>query len=228
MGSVLNPEDLKMFSLAKVFWALGMTETIGPYSYGDEVRAPGFPLCAPIDHVADRYEVRVWADGKLVEDGGTGEIQVRGYPVTPGLHKIERSVYFEPDGFLRTGDLGLVQGNRILFVGRDGDIIKTSGSNVSPAEVEMEMQAIEGVSAAYVVGLPDRERGQIIVAAVVPRDGATLDFKAIQSTLRQRLSSYKVPREYVALKREEVPMLISNKVARRQIVALMAERLGRT
>lgn len=227
MGSVLAPEDLELMKQAPINWALGMTETIGPYSWGDEVRVPGYPLCAPLDHIADRYEVRVWDGEKEVGDGEVGEIQVRGYPLTPGLHKVERDLYFEPDGFYRTGDMGLVEGKRILFVGRNGDMVKTAGSNVSPAEVEMEMQQLDGVHNAYVVGLPDKERGQLLVAAVVPREGAELDFADVEAKLRQRLSSYKVPRAYVAIARDEVPMLHSNKVARRQIERLMAEKLGR-
>lgn len=227
MGSVLAAEDLELMKQAPINWALGMTETIGPYSWGDEVRVEGFPLCAPLDHVADRYEVRVWDGEKEVGQGEVGEIQVRGYPLTPGLHKVERAQFFEPDGYYRTGDMGLVDGERILFVGRNGDMIKTAGSNVSPAEVEMEMQQLDGVHSAYVVGLPDKERGQLLVAAVVPRDGVTLDFTDIETKLRQRLSSYKVPRAYIAITREEVPMLHSNKVARRQVEQMMAERLGR-
>jgi acyl-CoA synthetase (AMP-forming)/AMP-acid ligase II len=107
-------------------------------------------------------------------------------------------------------------------------MIKTASSNVSPAEVEMEMQQLEGVHSAYVVGLPDRERGQLVVAAVVPREAVQLDFEAIQMKLRQRLSSYKVPRMYVAITREEVPLLPSNKVARRQIERMLSKKLGRT
>lgn len=178
MGSVLAEEDIKAMPKNVTNWALGMTETLGPYSYGDELRLPGYPLCAPLDHIADRYEVRgADDDGKQVAEGDVGEIQVRGYALTPGLHKVERSEYFEPDGFYRTGDMGVVEGSRIHFVGRNGDMIKTASSNVSPAEVEMEMQQLERVHTAYVVGLPDRERGQLLVAAVIPREGAELDFK---------------------------------------------------
>jgi acyl-CoA synthetase (AMP-forming)/AMP-acid ligase II len=123
--------------------------------------------------------------------------------------------------------MGLVDGSRVHFNGRDGDIVKTAGSNVSPAEVEMEMQALEGVHHAYVVGLPDRERGQLLVAAVVARDNSVkLDVAAMEAQLRQRLSSYKVPRAILQIDRDEVPMLPSNKVARREIAALMAQRLG--
>jgi acyl-CoA synthetase (AMP-forming)/AMP-acid ligase II len=106
-------------------------------------------------------------------------------------------------------------------------MIKTAGSNVAPAEVEMEMQALEGVHSAYVVGLPDAERGQLVVAAVVPREGATLDFAEIEGKLRKQLSSFKVPRAYIQIAREEVPLLHSNKVARRQIATMIAVRLGR-
>ena len=111
-------------------------------------------------------------------------------------------------------------------MGRDGDRIKTSSSNGSPAEVELELQSLDGVHSAYVVGVPDYERGQLIVAAVVARDGASLDFDAIDATMRTRLSSYKAPRAYFALTREDVPLLASNKVARRQLEIMLAERLA--
>lgn len=230
MGSVLSDDDLEIVKPREgaTIWALGMTETAGPYAYGDQLRVPGYPLCAPLDHIADDYEVRVVDDSNNpIADGETGEIQIRGYALTPGLHKLERAGYFTADGFYHTGDMGLRQGGRILYVGRNGDMIKTASANVSPAEVELEMQQLDGVHSAYVVGIPDKERGQLVVAAVVPRDGAVLDFDAIENTLRQRLSSFKVPRAYVAISREEVPLLPSNKVARRQIEVMVAERLER-
>ena len=232
-GSVLSDEDLAVLSQApKPWWGLGMSETLGPYSYGDDFRAPGYPICAPMDHFADGYEVRIAdEEDRPVGHGEIGEMQLRGYPVATGLHKLERDGFYTADGFFKTGDMCQVedrpQGRRIHFVGRNGDMIKTMGSNVSPAEVEMEMQALQGVDNAYVVGLPDTERGQLLVAAVIPRDGAELDFAEIEGELRRRLSGYKVPRAYVAIKREDVPLLASNKIARREIAAMMAQRLGR-
>ncbi|MFC4595714.1 class I adenylate-forming enzyme family protein [Sphingobium tyrosinilyticum] len=232
MGAVLTDDVMKEMGHAPVFWGLGMSETFGPYSYGRQLRAAGYPLCPPLDHVADRYEIRVVdEEGNPVTDGETGEIQVRGYALAPALHKLERHPYYTTDGFLRTGDLGRVEerpeGRRINFVGRDGDIIKTNGSNVSPAEVEMELQRLPQVGAAYVFGLPDDERGQVVVAALVAEAGQTLDFVAIEKDMRARLSSFKVPRAYVEISREDIPMLHSNKVARRPLQALIADRLGR-
>lgn len=228
MGSVLAEEDLALLAQSKPYWALGMSETLGPYSYGDEFRAPGYPVCAPLDHAAEQFEIRVMAEnGREAGEGEVGEIHVRGYGLTPGLHKIEREGHFTPDGFYHTGDLGLREGARIHFVGRNGDIIKTNGSNVSPAEVEMELQALDSIHSAYVVGIPDQQRGQLVVAAIVARDGVTIDIPKVQSAMQARLSSFKVPRAYLELARDEVPMLPSNKVARRQIEAMMIERLGR-
>ncbi len=228
MGSVLADDDLKAMPIPKTIWGLGMTETLGPYSFADEFRAPGYPLCAPLDHIADRYEVRVADEGgNPVADGEVGEIQIRGYALTPGLHKVERSAYFADDGFFHTGDMGQRDGKRIHFVGRNGDMIKTASTNVSPAEVELELQQLPGVHSAYVVGIPDAERGQLVVAAVVAREGAELNFEVIEAELKKRLSSFKVPRAYCEIRRDEVPMLPSNKVARRQIESMMIEKLRR-
>lgn len=228
MGSVPARGEVPAPPEGWPIWGLGMTETLGPYSYGDEVRVPGYPLCAPLDHFAEGYEVRVADEqGNPVPEGERGEIQVRGYALTPGLHKLEREGYFTADGYYHTGDMGERHGSRILFVGRDGDMIKTASANVSPAEVEMEMQELEGVHSAYVLGIPDEERGQLVVAAVVPRDGVQVEPEALQEQLRERLSSFKVPRACIIISREEVPMLHSNKVARRQLAELIAQRLGR-
>ncbi len=233
MGSVLAEEDLERIKGPKPWWGLGMSETLGPYSWGNDFRAPGYPVCAPMDNFGPGYEIRIAdEENRQVGDGEVGEMQVRGYPVAPSLHKIEKSEHYTPDGYYRTGDMCLIEdrpeGRRIHFVGRNGDMIKAAGSNVSPAEVEMEMQSLDSVHSAYVVGLPDQERGQLVVAAVVPRDGVKLDFDAIEAELRTRLSSYKVPRAYVEFARDEVPLLHSNKVARREVAKMLAERLGRS
>ena len=231
MGSVLSEEDLKVMTekMAKPYWGLGMTETLGPYSYGDVARAPGYPMCSPMDHWADRYDIRIADENdQPVGDGEIGEMQVRGYPVAPGFHKIEKSEMFTADGYFHTGDQCLVDGTRVHFIGRSGDMIKSASSNVSPAEVEVEMQTIPEIHNAYVTGIPDKERGQLVVAAVVARDGVgELDFGAIEAQLRKNLASYKVPRAYVQIDREEIPMLHSNKVSKRLLADMMVEKLGR-
>jgi len=228
LGSLLTPEDIAEMVKDPPYWGLGMSETLAAYATGSEPRAKGWPLAVPVDYLAPGYDIRVVDEnGREVDDGETGEIQVRGYPVTPALHKIERAELFTPDGYYHTGDLCTRDGQRFHFVGRSGDMIKTAGANVSPAEVEAELQSLPEVHSAYVVGLPDDTRGQLVVAALVAREGAKLDIAAVEQEMRQRLSGYKVPRAYVEITREEVPMMHSNKVFKRGLAAMLAERLGR-
>jgi acyl-CoA synthetase (AMP-forming)/AMP-acid ligase II len=227
-GTVLPKDVLQSLPRGNVIWALGMTETLGPYSMGNELRVEGYPLCPPLDAFAPGFEVKVVDEnGKPVGDGETGEIMVRGPTLSVGLHKVARDDAFDADGFYGTGDLGLVNGSRIHFVGRKGDMIKTSGANVAPAEVEMELQDITGVDTAYVVALPDKERGQLVAAAVVPVEGASLDPDALRAELRARLSSYKVPRVIVLVDRDDIPMTdSSNKVHKSRIADLVAQRIA--
>lgn len=227
LGSVIAPDDLATYSdMPKPYWSLGMTETLGPYGYGDVLRAPGSAFAVPLDHVVDGCGVRVADEcGRDVKDGGTGELQVRGYIVAPALHKIEQAEFYTPDGYYRTGDLATVEGSRIHFIGRDGDMIKTAGSNVSPLEVEKEIQSFPGVHSVYVVGVPDKARGQVLVAAIVPRDGETVDCEKIQTELKDRLSGYKIPRACVLISRDQVPMLPSNKVARRILADFVGKQI---
>jgi len=208
-------------------WALGMTETLGPYAWGDGGRAERYPLCPPLDHLQPGFALRlVDEDGHEVPDGMPGEIVVRGPTVTPGLHKVPREEVFDADGYYHTRDLGIRDGGRLYFVGRDSEMIKTANANVAPAEVEMEMQALPGVASAYVIDVPDARRGSVVAAAVVPADGATPDPEALIGALRGRLSSFKVPRRIVLLRREEIPMIeMSGKVHRHALRKLVASQL---
>jgi acyl-CoA synthetase (AMP-forming)/AMP-acid ligase II len=209
------------------YWALGMTETLGPYAWGDGGRAEQYPLCPPLDHLQPGFDLRLIDEyGREVPDGVRGEIVLRGPTLTPGLHKIPREEVFDADGYYHTHDLGIRDDGRLYFVGRDSEMIKTANANVAPAEVETEMQALPGVASAYVIDVPDAQRGSIVAAAVVPADGITLDPEALILALKGRLSSFKVPRRIVLLRREEVPMIkMSSKVHRHALRELVADRL---
>ena len=131
---------VSMYSAFRKVPALGMTETFGMYSWGDELPVDEYPLAAPMDELQPGFELRlVDEDGTVVPDGVPGEILLRGPTVTTGLQKVRRDAAFDRDGFYRTGDRGVRHGTRVNFLGRIGDMIKTSGANVSPAEVEREL-----------------------------------------------------------------------------------------
>ena len=103
---------------------------------------------------------------------------LRGACVTGGLYKVGREPTFDVDGWFHTGDEGEVDGWRVHFRGRLGDMIKTAGANVAPAEVVVALRQLDGVHEAYVMGLADPVRGQVVAAAVVPEHGAVLDAEA--------------------------------------------------
>lgn len=211
---------------------LGMTETFGPYSWGETMPDPERPLCPPLVGFEPGYDIKiVGTDGTPVPDGGNGEIALRGPTMMLGLHKVERAATFDADGFYRTGDRAEVGAGRLYFVGRLGDMIKVSGANVAPAEVEHELLTIDGIIAAHVVGVDDAERGQIVGAAVVLRAGALLEPRAIQQALRDRLSSYKVPKLLMVMRGNEIPTLPAGKIAKKELAEILrrkgASGLGR-
>jgi acyl-CoA synthetase (AMP-forming)/AMP-acid ligase II len=151
------------------------------------------------------------------DPAGVGELCLRGPYLMQGYYKRSREECFDADGWFHTGDLVRADADGFCyFVGRRGAMIKTSGANVSAAEVEQAIARVTGTQ-AHVVGIPDTERGEL-VAAVVIEPG--LDEAALRERLKEELSAYKIPRRFIALPRAEVPLLSSGKVDTQQLKKL--------
>src|SRR5690606_19515537 len=138
--------------------ALGMTETCGPHSVPLPNAPPGYegtmgPVMPGMAWRIVDVETR-----EPVADGQQGELLVRGDTLMLGMVKKERSEVFDADGWYPTADLCSVRDGLLFFHGRIDDLIKTSGANVSPAEVEAELCALPQISQAFVVGIPDVKR----------------------------------------------------------------------
>lgn len=150
--------------------------------------------------------------------GAVGPVEVKGY-VTPGYggaSAVHNAAAFTADGYFRTGDLGYVDAaGDFHFVARGSDIIKRAGINVSPAEVEEVLLRCPGVAAAAVVGAPAGERGEAIVAFVVPETGAALDAEAVRRHCRALASAYKVPDRIELC--AALPLTETGKVFRREL-----------
>ncbi|KRD14095.1 AMP-binding protein [Mycobacterium sp. Root265] len=139
----------------------------------------------------------------------TGELCIRGPYVMQGYYGRSREDCFDADGWFHTGDLVRVDADGYFYyLTRAGSMIKTSGANVTPGEVQKALAAQGFV--AHVLGLPDAQRGQI-VAAVIVSDGP-VDTEALRRGLRETLSSYKVPRRFLTCRPADVPMLSSGKI----------------
>jgi O-succinylbenzoic acid--CoA ligase len=176
----------------------GMTETCGGCVYD------GVPLDGVRAEVRD--DGRIWISGPVLFSG-----YLRG-PRAPG------------DGWFHTGDLGALDaGGRLRVRGRADDVINTGGHKVVPGEVAAALQACPGVRDAAVVGQPDPEWGERVVAAVVPADpGDPPALEMLRSHVRERLPRYAIPSRVVMV--DAVPMLPSGK---HDIVRLRQELLRR-
>ena len=161
-------------------------------------------------------------DGSPVatDETETGEIQVRGETVTPGYWARPEATRaaFTADGWLRTGDLAVVDDEGyVTIVDRMKDMIITGGEKVYSTEVEHVLYQHPGVLEAAVYGAPDEVWGEVVVAAVVARPGADLSGPGLVEFCRERLTGYKVPRQVRFL--PELPKTGSGKVLKRELRA---------
>ncbi|TQL47682.1 long-chain acyl-CoA synthetase [Homoserinimonas aerilata] len=155
--------------------------------------------------------------------GEAGELIVRGPQVMSGYWKKseETAAVFvdDPDGgmpWFRTGDIVTIDGDGFVsIVDRIKELIITGGFNVSPSEVEDALKNHPDIVDAAVVGLPSEHSGEDVIAAVVLRQGATLDADAVRERMREQLTAYKVPRRIVAV--DELPKSLIGKTLRRVV-----------
>jgi acyl-CoA synthetase (AMP-forming)/AMP-acid ligase II len=204
---------------------LGMTETGGPHTMVEVPDTPlpterrgsfGIPLPGVVQHrIVDTA-------GLQAPPGQEGQIQVRGQILMSGIYKQERHEVFTADGWYDTGDRGLFDdAGHLHFTGRASALIKTAGSNVSPAEVESVLDAIPGVLHSFVVALPHPVRGQIVAAAVVPSYGVVVSTEAVIAHARGNLSSFKVPTVIRLIAENDLPMLPTGKIDREGLVRVL-------
>jgi long-chain acyl-CoA synthetase len=119
------------------------------------------------------------------------------------------------DGWLATGDIASMDDDGYLqIVDRKKDMILVSGFNVYPNEVEAVIAAHPGVADTAVVGVPDDETGEIVVAFVTPKDEAVTE-DAIRQHCRQSLTGYKVPR--IVVFKKDLPKSNVGKVLRKDL-----------
>ena len=155
--------------------------------------------------------------------GEVGEILLKGH-VTSGYYKDPQrtQLAFTPDGFFRTGDLGLVDDEGFLyFRGRLKEMIKSGGINVSPAEIEDILSSHLAIEAAYVVGIPDAEKDEVIGAVVI---GKKIDVDELRAFCREKLAAYKVPRKFCFVSEKDLPLTTTGKLQRDRLVELFRSR----
>jgi malonyl-CoA/methylmalonyl-CoA synthetase len=188
----------------------GMTETgmitSNPLDGERVAGTVGFPL--------PDVQVRIAReDGRIAAAGEAGILEVAGPNVFAGYwRRPEKTAQdFRPDGYFVTGDIAVAdREGRVTLVGRAKDLIITGGLNVYPREVEDVLDAADGVVESAVVGVPDADFGEAVLAVVVPERGAEPSAEALMETVRAALARFKHPRRIVFV--EELPRNAMGKV----------------
>ena len=208
-------EKWKQITGVALVEAYGLTETspavtINPLDLKAFNHSIGLPISSTEVSIRDD-------DGIEQPIGQRGELCVRGPQVTPGYwnRPEETRRVFTADGFLRTGDIAVIDENGfVTLVDRKKDMILVSGFNVYPNEVEDVVASHPGVLEVAAIGVPDERSGEAVKVFVVRKDPA-LTAEALIAHCRENLTGYKVPHRVEF--RDELPKSNVGKILRREL-----------
>ena len=205
--------------------AYGLTETsstlavLGPDDHRAALAADDAGVArrlGSVGQVVPGIEVQIRADdGTVLGTGETGELFVRGEQVSGRYAEI--GSVLDEQGWFPTKDVAMLDADGYLFIGgRSDDTIIRGGENIAPAEIEDVLVEHPDVRDVAVVGPEDPQWGQIIVAVVVPAEGAVPDPDVLREHVRKQLRGSRTPDRVVF--RDELPTNATGKVLRRQLV----------
>ncbi len=217
--------DLGAHEICNVY---GLTECYGNSNVSDasdpvdvRLHTVGRPLPGMEIRIVDRDTRRPLPAGEV------GEILIRGH-LTPGYYMDpeRNAAAFDAEGFFLTGDLGLIDADGHLhFRGRIKEMVKTGGINVAPLEVEEVLLGHGSVEQAYVIGLPDPRREEILAAAVVLKDGRHASEEELRAFCKQALAAFKVPQHFRIMTRADLPVTATGKVQKFRLQETLAAEL---
>jgi len=220
----LSPQAFEEFERLfgeRILERYGMTETVmnltNPYDGERRPGTVGQPFPGQEARVVDVETREPLAEGEI------GEIEVRGPNVFPGYwnRPDANEESFDEEGWFATGDLGSVSEDGYFTIsGRAKELIISGGYNVYPREVEEVIEGCPGVSEVAVVGLPDPEFGERVVAAVV-RDDPGLTAEKVTSYCREDLAGFKKPGDVVFV--EELPRNALGKILKHEVRERLSE-----
>lgn len=175
----------------------GMTETgmitSNPLDGKRIAGTVGFALPGVDIRVADKT-------GNPVPPGTVGTVELKGPNVFSGYWQMpdKTAGEFRDDGFFMTGDLGqLAADGRLTLVGRSGDLIISGGYNIYPKEIEAVIDQVPGVLESAVIGIPDHDFGESVMALVVTSEHNPASEDSILAITRSQLARFKQPRKIV-------------------------------
>lgn len=195
---------------------LGLTEVSGLITF-TEPGASLETLNLTVGKCAPDFEMKLTdVNRREVAQGEVGEIAYRGTSVIKEYFMLPEATKaaFDEEGWFYSGDLGLIdEDGNLRMVGRSKEIYITNGYNVYPAEVEDAIMQFPGVMLCACVGVPHPVSGEIGRSYIVPLPGQTIDIDQLKEFLKQQISSYKIPHEYIL--REMLPMTMLGKIEKK-------------
>lgn len=219
----LSPNVKKAFEerfACEIIEGYGLSETSPIVS----INPPGRALPGSLGIPVRDTEVRIVPEpDSKPEDGG--ELWVRGPQVMKGYWENQEATdaSLTVDGWLKTGDMVIQKGEYLVMTDRKKDMIKVSGENVYPSEIEKVLVDRLGVAEAYVVGVPDEKTGERIVACLVPQAG-TRNFSPEEvHAACAGLGKIKIPKEVWNFSREQIPRTYLGKVQKKELRKMLAK-----
>ncbi|HEY8527563.1 MAG TPA: FadD3 family acyl-CoA ligase [Acidimicrobiales bacterium] len=203
----------------RIITGYGLTEagTASATSPGDDVET----IATTVGRPRPGFELRIVDEkGQVVPPGEAGEILLRsGSVMAHYLDDPEATAeVLSPDGWLRTGDVGTVDERGCLrIVGRAKDMFIVGGFNAYPAEIENLLLSHPDIQQAAVIGVPDDRLGEVGMAFVVLRPGATVTPDDIVAWSRENMANYKAPRTVEIV--DELPLNATGKVDKKVLRA---------
>jgi fatty-acyl-CoA synthase len=165
--------------------------------------------------------------GEELPDGMDGEFVARGYNIMKGYYKMPEATKaaIDEDGWLHTGDLARRDENgNFKITGRIKDMIIRGGENIYPKEIEDFLYTHPKIRDVQVIGVPDKQYGEEIMACVVLKDGATMTADELKEYTRAHMAKHKTPR-YVEFM-DEFPMNAAGKILKYKMREQAVEILG--
>jgi len=225
---------LKAFPTTGFVNAYGLTETastiavLGPDDHRAALLSDDLHVqrrLSSVGQVLPMVEIEIRDEFEnVVGAGESGLIYLRGEQVSG---EYAGKSLLDSEGWFCTRDQGSIDSEGYLFIeGRVDDTIIRGGENIAPAEIESVLLAHPGIAEACVVGLPDDEWGQRIVAVVVCSEGHSVDVKELQESVREVLRGSKTPEEIIV--RDSLPHTETGKMLRRVVQSELLARGGGT
>ncbi|NQV60228.1 MAG: long-chain fatty acid--CoA ligase, partial [Alphaproteobacteria bacterium] len=212
--------DLGVTNICNVY---GLTEAYGNSAVAD-ANAPLAQRLVASGEPLGGVEMQILnlETGQPLPQGQVGEIALRGHIMPGYLNDPDTTAASMTDeGFLLTGDLGLLDGNGwVQFQGRRKELIKSGGINIAPAEIEAVLRTHEAIESVFITGLADARLDQAIGAVVVLEAGASVSEDALRQHCRHSLAAYKVPQHFVFVAAKDLPVTSTEKLQRNRLAEL--------